>query len=50
MDAKEVHREYEAILDAIGAESFLNELYQALMTDQAHDLFEHIARMNDIDL
>lgn len=50
MDHIEVHQEYETLKEQLGAESFLEELYQAMMTDQAHDLFEHIARMNDIEL
>lgn len=50
MDYIDVHQEYETLKEQLGAEAFLEELYQAMMTDQAHDLFEHIARMNDIEL
>lgn len=50
MDQIEVHREYETLKEQLGAEAFLEELYQAMMTDDAHVLFEFIARMNDIEL
>lgn len=50
MDQVEVHKEYETLKEQLGAESFLEELYQAMTTDQAHVLFEFIARMNDIEL
>lgn len=50
MEQIEVHREYETLKDKLGAEAFLEELYQAMTTDDAHVLFEFIARMNDIDL
>lgn len=50
MDHVEVHQEYETLNEQLGAESFLEELYQAMNTDDAHVYFEHIARMNDIEL
>lgn len=50
MEQIEVHREYETLKEHLGAEAFLEELYQAMTTDDAHVLFEFIARMNDIDL
>lgn len=50
MDHVNVHQEYETLKDQLGAEDFLEELYQAMTTDQAHVLFEFVARMNDIEL
>lgn len=50
MDHIDVHQEYETLKEKLGEEAFLEELYQAMNTDQAHDLFEFIARMNDIEL
>lgn len=50
MDANEVHQEYETLKEQLGAEVFLEELYNAMSTDKAHDYFEYIARMNDIEL
>lgn len=50
MDQVDVHQEYETLKELLGAEAFLEELYQAMTTDQAHVLFEFIARMNDIEL
>lgn len=49
MDHITVHQEYETLKEQLGAEAFLEELYQAMDTDSAHVCFEHIARMNDID-
>ena len=50
MDHVEVHQEYETLKEQLGAEAFLEELYQAMSTDDAHFYFEYIARMNDIEL
>lgn len=50
MDSIVVQEEYETLKEQLGAEAFLDELYQAMDTDKAHDLFEFIARMNDIEL
>lgn len=50
MDHVEVHQEYETLKEQLGAEAFLEELYQAMTTDDAHVCFEYIARMNDIEL
>lgn len=50
MDHIEVHHEYETLKEELGAEVFLEELYQAMNTDQAHACFEYIARINDIEL
>lgn len=50
MDHIDVHKEYETLKEQLGAEAFLEELYQAMTTDQAHVLFEFVARMNDIEL
>lgn len=50
MDHIDVHQEYETLKEQLGAEAFLEELYQAMTTDQAHVLFEFVARMNDIEL
>lgn len=50
MDQIEVQREYEILKEKLGAEAFLEELYQAMASDDAHVLFEFIARMNDIEL
>ena len=45
-----VQQEYETLKEQLGEEVFLEELYNAMNTDQAHDYFEFIARMNDIEL
>lgn len=50
MDHVEVDQEYETLLELLGAEAFLEELYQAMTTDDAHACFEYIARINDIEL
>ena len=50
MDHIDVHQEYETLKEQLGSEVFLEELYQAMDTDKAHDLFEFIARINDIEL
>lgn len=50
MDHIEVQQEYETLKEQLGAEVFLEELYQAMNTDEAHVYFEHVARMNGIEL
>lgn len=50
MDQVDVHQEYETLKELLGAEAFLEELYQSMTTDDAHVCFEYIARMNDIEL
>lgn len=50
MDHVQVHQEYETLKEQLGAEAFLEELYQAMTTDDAHVCFEYIARVNDIEL
>lgn len=50
MDYVEVYQEYQTLKELLGAEAFLEELFQAMTTDDAHVCFEYIARMNDIEL
>lgn len=43
-------RMFHTLLDELGAEMLLNDLYLAMSTDQALEYFQFIARMNDIEL
>ena len=50
MDADEVNEMFEKMLDIMGADMLLNDMYIAMTTDQAQEILEHVARMNDIEL
>lgn len=41
---------FDVLLEALGAEDFLNELVKALSSDEQRENFEFIARMHDIEL
>jgi DNA-binding protein Fis len=46
----QVYDVFEMLKDHLGAEKLLDELYQAMSSDEAMANFEHIARMYDIDI
>lgn len=41
---------FDVLLEALGAEDFLNELVKALSSDEQRENFEFIARMQGIEL
>lgn len=44
------YKEFEILLDVLGAEQLLNELIDALSGDELLENMEYIARMQDVDL
>ena len=49
-DVKEVHEMYEKLKEKMGAEDLLHNVYVALDTDYAEELFQYIMDVNDIEL
>lgn len=50
MDANEVNDMFEKLLDIMGTDMLLSDMYSAMTTDQAQEILEHVARMNDIEI
>ena len=44
------YKEFEILLDVLGAEQLLDELIDALSGDELLENMEYIARMQDVDL
>ena len=40
---------FYTLLEILGAHQFVNEINCALSVDDAHDIYDYIARMYDID-
>ena len=44
------YKEFQTLLDELGAERLLDELVEALSSDELLENMEFIARMTDVDL
>lgn len=47
MNNNELYEKFEELKEIIGTDALLDELFQALSTDDAYENLEYIDRMND---